>query len=851
MPRSIREVLITVAAAAILAQTPVGAEPRLPGFPALDAFYRERPSMVERRSSGWNPANRAHWLLETRLAPPGTSAALARKAAFDERRRRAAGRRGDETSGWFSTGPFTNAGRVNDLDFDPRDPSVVYLATAGGLWRSDDAGSTWLPRTDSLPVNEIGAVCVLPRDPDVVLIGTGLGSASTFLYRQGGSGAGPFGIGILRSTDGGASWEETSLGYPLGGSSGFSVIEANPVTGTLLAGSNAGLFRSTDDGETWTLVRAGGNYWDVKWKPGSATRVYLAKGRDPFLNDATDNGVYASDDDGLTWSLAGAGQPPGANLSQIKVGVTPADPSVVYAHYGEITTHATLGLYRSTDDGATWEVRNDTENMSINQSWYNCVLAVDPDDADRIVTGGVHLYRSDDGGLTLNQLTAYIDALGTPTRPHVDFHAIGYLPGSTSTLWVGSDGGPWRSFDDGVTWEERRRNLPTFTLYGLCVSESDEDFQIAASQDNALFGETGGDWTYIPLIGDGMDCFIDPTDSSRLYGETQNGGLHRSTNGGASWVQIDGPVDGSPIWVAAFEMDPNDYPRIFTARSTGIWRSTTQGATWLNVSSHRARSISVSPVDGNVVWTLSNSSGVWRSDDGGIDWEKSLAWPMPGLETRILADPVDPAAAFVTVAGYATGNPHILRTVDAGESWQDVTGDYPDQPANTILVDPDLPTHWYVGSDTGVWRSTDGGAHWIPFGTGLANGVVTALELHRASRKLLAGTFGRAVWEVNLGSSVGVPFDPTVAPGAMLDVMGPHPARHALHLRWAAALGTPATVTLYDVLGREVRRVDEANGGTPLVRSVTVELDGIRAGTYFAVVASGKHRVTRRIVVID
>ncbi len=838
-------ILTTLAIVSTLVQgAPARAESPLSGLPNLEAFYRAYPKLQETGGGGWNPANRIHWFLETRQAPQGVSAAEVRLAAFAERQARSQAR--GSGPGWFSVGPTENSGRVNALDFDPTDASVVYAGTGGGVWKSTDGGGSWLPMSESIPVNEIGALRVLPWASQTVLIGTGVGSGATFSFSQGGAGAGPFGIGILKSTDAGTTWNATGLSTSLGGSSGFNAIEANPLTGTILAAANNGVFRSTDDGDTWTQVHTGGNFWDVKWKPGDAARVYVTKGRDPFLNTQTNNGVEVSTDDGLTFSPAGTGQPAGTNLSHIRLGVTPSNPSVIYAHYGEIVTNATLGIYRSTDDGATWAVRNNTLNMSTAQSWYNNILAVDPVDPDVVIAGGVSLHRSTDGGVTFTAIPS--GALGTATVPHVDYHALVREPGSLTNYWVGTDGGPWRSTDGGVTWQERRSSLATFQLYDICVSQVDSAYVLAGSQDSGFFERSSGVWNN-SRVGDGMMCHIHPTIADRYYAEAQNGALFKTINGGQTWRSITFGITGFPIWVNAFEMDPNRFRTIFTARNNGIWRSLDAGDTWVNVAPHPARWISVSPVDGDVVWTLSNFAGVWRSTDGGDTWAASPSWPAPGMETKIEAHPTDPAAALVTAGGYGTGGPHVLLTTDGGTSWQDVTGDLPDQPANTLLVDPLFPSHWYVGSDTGVWSTTDAGATWFPFGSGLAAAVVTDLELQFATRKLMAGTFGRGVWETTLANPTDVSAPSPAQASLMLDRPFPTPSSDIVRFRWGARGSVSASLTVYDVHGRRILEVDAVAAANGQVRTANWLLDDVSSGVYFAVVESGGRRLARKVVV--
>jgi photosystem II stability/assembly factor-like uncharacterized protein len=727
---------------------------------------------------------------------------------------------------------------------------VAYVGSAsGGLWKSTDGGDTWSPLTDDLPTLAIGAVCVLAADPNVVLIGTGEGSGAASANLA----LGPFGAGIFKSTDAGATWQTTSLSYPLGAAHGFSAMEDEPTTGVILAAANDGLYRSTDAGDTWTQVETNANYFDVKWKPGDPSRVYVTRGRDPFFNfPNAGNGVRVSTDGGLTFTRAGTGQPASSTIAKTRIAVTAADPSMVYAHFVDSNTFQTLGIYRSTDDGATWSLRS-TVNMTGSQGWYNLVIAADPDDADRIVTGGTPLHSSSDGGLAYALETSAFAPGGDATTPHWDIQGIAYEPGSNSALWVLTDGGPWRSTDDGSTWSSRREGLVTFQFYDICVAQTDPLAGLGGTQDNGIPRRTGLDtWLETTLSVDGMVCNIHPTNGDIVYAESQFGIHRKSLNGGQSWSTIISGITGTGAWVTPVDQSETAPRTLYTATNAGIFRTTNGGNTWVNVAPHPARWISISPVDGNVVWTVSNFAGVWHTTDDGGSWVSSGTFPATGTETKIHADPADPAAAFVTFGYYGTGSPRVLRTTDLGASWLDVTGDLPDIPVNTFVADPDRPGDWYAGTDVGVWSSTDGGAAWTPFGTGLPHALIVDLEIQRSGRKLVAGTHGRGVWEADLPAAVvDAPLvgGPAPAPDLMLDPPRPNPVRDTVVLRYAARAGGRVTLDVYDVSGRRVDRVAAAERGDAVVRTAVWDARRAAPGVYFARLTAGAESVSRKVVV--
>lgn len=825
------------------------------GLQRLGAFFDSHPEYKTTRGSGWKPYNRDLWFYQTRPIPDGKFGGQLRLDVFEQAaslQRTQEFERGGG-AGWFSIGPTEFSGRCVAIDFDPQDPNIVYVGSAaGGLWKSSDGGDTWSTTTDQLPTLAIGGVCVLSWNPNIILIGTGEGTGTG----NAPAGKGIFGIGLLKSTDAGDTWNPTSLAYGRAATHGFNIIEDNPTTHTILAGANDGLWRSTDDGDNWTRVMSNGNFFDVKWKPGDPNRVYVAKGRDPFFNFQTTNGIYVSTNDGLTFSLAGAGQPAGNTIAKTKIAVTAANPSVIYAHYVHAGTYGTIGIYRSTDDGATWAPRNTSINMTGGQGWYNCVIAVDPDNMNRVIAAGVHLYLSTNGGSNFLDLNA-TRAWGDDTVPHWDNHALVYPPSTqtlaNNTVWITTDGGPWRSADDGSLWTPRRAGIITYQFYDICVAQSDPIFAMGGTQDNGVPGRSGEDsWFHSTLVADGMVCNIDPAEAQTVYAEWQNGNHVKSTDGGISWSPIQSGVAGAGAWVSPVDQDQNDGNRLYTSTNTAICRTTNGGASWQPVSGHSARWISISPLDGNVVWTVGTNSVRHTTNDGGV-WTVSTAFPGNGLETKIHADPFDVATAHVTFGGYGPGDRHAVMTTDFGATWTDITGDFPDQPANTFTVDPERAEDWYIGSDIGVWRSQDGGATWLPFGTGLINAIVSDLEIRNPARKLVAGTYGRGMWEIDLD------LDPAaVEPGnatariLMLDPPFPQPARDQTAFRFAARSAEPVALRIFDAQGRlvdSVLRPDHRDLGDGVIRTVQWSLADVADGVYFAVLQAGQHKVSRKLVV--
>jgi hypothetical protein len=725
---------------------------------------------------------------------------------------------------WSSLGPTNRAGRTLCVAFDPLNTDIIYAGTAGGgLWRSPDGGLTWTPLTDDLPRLAIGGVAVHPSDPNLIVIGTGEATNSLGEIS---------GVGILRSTDGGSTWHPTDLVRDPADRHGFHVLRAGP-NGTFLAGANDGLWRSGNGGLNWIAVKPGGDYYDVAWKPGDPNRVYTCKG-----NDSGGNNVKVSTDDGITWTKAGTGQPYSFLFGKSKLGVS---GSTVYCLIGEPGVSGDVyDLIKSTDDGATWTEMN-SAGIPSGQSWFNLACVADPDDAGTVIVGTTRLARSTNGG-------AVFSAVGS--NVHAGNHDLVYHPGVDGNVMVATGGGVWDSTDDGHSWADRSAGLVTFQLYDVGLAQSVPDFLLGCSVSHGVNRWMGTSEWSDGLAASSATCHVAPGDASVTYaaGTLQ---IWKSTDGGRpwTWFPIMNGVTGLPAWMPPLAIDRRDGDHLYTATGDGIFRTTTGGNLWTNVSGLPATSISISPANGDIVWIAQGTSAFVTTDDGET-WSPTAPLTFgSGAVTRILPHPAGASGALVTFSGSSPGAARIAFTMNWGAHWSDVTGDLPDQPVWAIAVDPIPPEEWYVGGESGVWRSSDAGTHWLPYGTGLPNARVTDLEIHDARRKLVAATFGRGAWEIDLGppTEVEVSIDPA-SQGLRLDPPRPNPARDVVTFRFAARSEREVVLAVYDVRGRRVAEIARRSRGDGGFRQITWVAKDAPSGVYFAVLSAGGQLVSRKLV---
>jgi hypothetical protein len=794
----------------------------------MTTFYETNPDLVTTPGSGWKPFNRYRWFADQRMFEGELPAADARWKVWqyktDLERRLGYGQRGGQT--WFSLGPANFGGRVLAVCVDPTNPATVYVGTAGGgLWKTTDTGASWNPMTDELPSLAVGGVAVSPSDPNIVIIGTGEGTSNIDRIS---------GVGILRSTDGGVTWDTTDVVQSISSFNGFHFVEANPINGTLLAGDRSNLWRSSDDGVTWVSVLTTGEFFDAQWKPGDVNTVFCAKALGSGAN------VKISTDDGLTWTKAGNGGAAGASLGKSKIALSAADPETIYSIHADANTNGLLGVYRSTDGGANWTLQATTPNIPGGQGWYNLSLTVDPANADRVIAGGVSLYRSTNGGVNFFTIGGNV---------HVDHHAAEY--DVNGDLWIGSDGGMWWSDNNGTSFTDKNNGLVNYQFYDICVNNGPTSYYIMGGTQDQGTDKWSGTTTWSQGLGaDGMVCNVSRTNGTTVYAEIQNGGHRRNTTSGVGgWSSIMSGITGAGDWVTPTDVDPNDGNRLYTETNAGIFRSTNAGNLWQNVGPGLgARWISISPVDGRV-WTV-NATPQYTTDDGGT-WNNTSPYGFTtGGATKILAHPTDANSAIVTFSSYSAVA-HVAFTTDSGVTWSDATGDFPPQPVNAVAIDPSSTDDWYIGTDMGVWKSVNGGVNWLPFETGFPNTVVADLEIQDVERKLVAGTHGRGAWEVDipLGSTAS-PISVSGGPERlMLDRPAPNPINDRTMLRFAARSAESVQLRVYDVQGRLVSDLFSMDHGDGIIRTTPWFATDVPSGVYFVRLTAGADQLTEKIIV--
>jgi PKD repeat protein len=706
-------------------------------------------------------------------------------------------------------GSFSGAldsGLVNAIAIHPSDPRTIFVGPAGGgVWRSKDAGTTWEPLTDAIGPTAIGAIAIAPSDPRRIYAGGGSGRQSLGNYLPG--------PGLLVSTDAGDTWRLTAASP--GGEFWFLRVEpAN--SRILLAGTDKGLFRSTDGGDSWTkTLTAAGDAWanSLVASPSNPSVLLAATFRTygievfqsgvcvPVSGTLAPGRLWKSTDGGVTWTENGnlPGAAPPVRRGRIELAFAPSNANVAYALIAKEHTNtdgcvdgSSLGdlfdVAKSTDGGDTWTALGAAgalSSLANDQLNYASVVSVDPRDEKVVWVGGLDNFRTADGGATWAKVSNWTNG-GHAPFVHADQHFHLWAPDG-SILYLGCDGGVFATSTDGRSYLDLNRGLVTFQFYSVCHSPAAPGVVMGGTQDNGSnLRAADGTWAQV-IGGDGLGCLAHPVDRQRLLGSVYTEQIYRSTDGGSTFTPVDKikPATGdTTTFETKLVQDPAAPDHVFTSTLLSIWESLDGGVTWKATSAApltgilAIRDFSVSPLDSKVLAIAANAGKTLLSADGGATFTPAGTLPVNTLSS-IRFDRTNPRNLWAT-SGLATpGVEHAFASTDGGATWTAIsrTGKpdgLPDLPIEQLEQDPTDPNVLWAASYIGVYRSPNRGATWSRYGTGLPNVHVTALAILPDGSRVRVATYGRGMWEIAVA-----PLPPDQPPTAAIDVPAATPTLDA------------------------------------------------------------------------
>jgi hypothetical protein len=701
----------------------------------------------EEEGTGWEPFNRFSWFYGQRAYPTGDIPAGARMLAWQQKQEFRNHSPLDEN--WSAIGPTNMAGRILCIVWHPTDANTIYAGTAsGGLFKTTDGGANWFPLTDDLPSLAVGAVALEPGNPNVIYIGTGEGSFNADAV---------YGAGVFKSTDAGATWNVTGLNWTQSQNRAINKIVIDPTnTQIIYAACNrvvGGIFKSVNGGSTWTQYHTG-DVKDIILHPDSVNVLYCATG-DPWGNSL--NGIFRSENAGVTWTRLNNGLPAATTMGRAQLSMAGSNHQTLYVGISQTISAGAglLGVYKTTDAGATWTLQATAPNFYGGQGWYDLVIAVHPTNAATVFSSGLDCYKSTDSGVTWTRKTVWSYPPGNSQYAHADHHELIFKPGDPNTILVGTDGGIFKSTNGGDTWIGLNNGLACYQFYAMGNDALNASVCYGGTQDCGTNKYTGSNsWTWV-MSGDGGYCNVDYTNSNIVYSEIQRGTHYKSTNAGGSWSTIQNGISGYGEWVTPVAMDPTN-PNVLYTGTTQVYKTANGGASWTaissSLSSYYISTLAVAPSNQQVIYAgIAGGGLVWKTVDGGTNWTSVSAGLPNRYVTRVAVHPSDPSTVYVTLSGYA--NAHVWKSTNGGASWTNASTGLPDIPCNALAIDGSSPNTLYLGTDLGVYHSTDGGASWSDYSAGLPNVVIDDLALHPTTGTLRAATHGRGMWETSTGGT--------------------------------------------------------------------------------------------------
>ncbi len=842
----------------------------IPVFPALIAavliifFLKKTDEKPEVKAKPSGVMTALQFMSEIRAYPDTDIPQDKYYKAFEHTQKELSGTFDKAADTWTSIGPNNIGGRSIALAIHPDDTSIVFIGSAsGGLWKSTSGGigaNAWTLINTGYPSLAVSSIAIDSVNHNIMYIGTGENYGYQYSVNNGVNirvTRGMYGIGILKTTNGGLTWTK-SLDWSYNNQRGVWKVMINPRNPNIIySATSEGVYKSYNAGGTWSSILNYQMAMDLLINPVDTNVVYASIGN--LSNDIPNAnvGIYKSTNGGLNWTKLSGGLP--SNWSgKATLAMYGRNPNYIYANIAnDVTSY--VGYYRSTNGGTTWTVGS-TSVPSGNQGWYNQGHLVKSNDSSAILLGTLNVEKSTNSGAsftTKSSWSAWNTGATPPGQPegpsnfvHADVHYYIDNPKDPNKVYIAADGGLYRSNDFGNTFYSCNGGYVTSQFYAtLGNSFTDSVFCLGGLQDNRAAFYQGTTAWYKTFGGDGLCSQVHSSNPQICYTEYTCGDIARSTNGGVSFSYLDVPNSGSNTYYCfntPFVLCPSN-PNILYVGGTDFYKSTNGGtsfsASLLNFGGGKALSMTTSWKSTDTIYVgvtpgTSVNASVWRSVNGGTSWT-NITGSLPNrYPTRILANPYKASEVYVTFGGFGTG--HIFKSTNAGINWTNITNNLPDIPTQSVFVDPLFPNNLYCGNDLSIYASTNGGAVWGEYRRGMPYSIVFDLSYVPVSRKLRALTHGSGIWEIKLMSTpTAVQNEGATMPEKFVLYQNyPNPFNPVTTIKFDLPKSSEVTIKIYDIRGREVKTLFN---GHNQAGSYSVNFDAGRfsSGVYFYKIQTG------------
>ena len=857
------------------------------------AFHEWSQTVDISKEKGWKAWKRWADFNERRTYGDGTLAgpAVYHQAAFEVAQQKHAQQMAKTTGAgnWVPIGPdvlpsavgtsmIPGIGRMNCITFHPTDMNTFWVGVAqGGIWKTTDGGTSWMPLNNNLPILRISDIAVNPVDPDTMYISVGdFEYIDWWLEPNDKPRQTHFGLGVYKTTDGGMTWSPTGLSVDLTDkdySLTRKVLIHPDRRDHLVAAGTYGVRKSFDGGASWTAIHDS-LMMDLEADPSDPEVLYATSGWVIGQNIGGAS-IMKSTDFGDTWNVLPTGIPVTGSVMRIEVEVAPSDPDYVYA----ITVNTSRGMgaiLRSTNAGASWSTRSTSPNVlasgtggsSGGQGVYDLAFMVHPTNKEHIYAGGINIWGSHTGGSTWERVSNWTTSDGPSL--HADQHQFNYNPlsdkfyvmndggiYSTDTIILGYSGGEW-----ATTWDNHNAGIQTTSFYRMDISPNDPGYYIAGAQDNATWYFDKTEWLLL-IGGDGMDCMLDPDDGTKLWGSSQYGNYRYSANGGSSTSFVSPPVFEEAEWTAPMEMNPINSNTIYVGEGN-LHKSTDRGLSgWQQLSNFSIiptsgnpspiSHFSIAPSDTNVIYVAqrvyygyNEPARFWVTSNEGTTWTDITAGLPDSLYyNRVEVDSDDPNTAWVVCGGHVDGV-KVFETNNMGSSWTNISGTLPNISINSIVHDSLSPNNpLYIGTDVGVYYRDDLLSDWTLYSSDLPNVIVSDLEIDPVLGELYCATFGRGLWMVELRDSL-LTNDTKLVGEEMGMTVFPNPNSGAFSVRLTDIDMTSAQMKIVNVLGATVYSQPLTFASKAVDKAFDLNLT---SGVYWLVLEGEGKRRSRRFTI--